>query len=590
MKPTHDPTGPERTHGELSRRGALGLAAWSAGVAVAGAVAGHLPARLRHPLSVEPTGAAGPRTPNPSSAGLRAPTARTSNGTTKTAIATTPRPEERGAVDAAVHLARRATFGPTTALLAEIRSAGVDLWLDRQLDPMSIDDTEVERRLHRLRDLERGPAELRSLGQFSDQLTGDLRVAALVRAVGSNRHLLEVMTDLWHDHLVVSSIKPPVAWHLPRYDRDVIRRHALGRYTDLLHAATTSGAMLEYLDTASSTIPQLNENHGRELLELHTVGLAAGYTEADVTGASRVLSGWTVEPEHLGVVFDPARHDAGPARVLGWTTPGRSDKSAAQDLPSLLEYLAKHPATANRIATLLTSRFVADIPPPELVASTANAYLASGTDLAATLRHLLTSQALRTSSTTIVRRPFDLLAAQLRATSATLDVPNAGERILRQEDASPLGSVLGVADLVDGVAEPLVRGALPERPLAATVTRVLGRQSQPLFAAADASGHPLVGTPWSSGDALLQRWTLAAAIAQNLLPGITIDPELLAAGASTAGATVDALVRTCLNTPAPETRRAALSAMGRDEADQIDAADVRRSLAFVLAAPEMQLR
>jgi uncharacterized protein (DUF1800 family) len=493
-----------------------------------------------------------------------------------------------------LHVARRVSFGPTPALLDEIRSLGVDGWLEEQLSPSAIEDAEVEDRLAPLGDLERGPRDFRTFNRPRDEVLADLRVAAVVRAVHGRRQLQELMVDLWHDHLAASAAKGKVAWHLPAYDRASIRPHALGRFVDLLRAVTRSGAMLEYLDTAVSAAPDVNENHGRELLELHTVGRDSGMGEADVVGAARVLSGWTLDPQTLEVVFDPARHHPGPATVLGWTTPGRSGAAGGEDLDSLLQHLATHPATAITIATLLARRFIADDPPSEVVASTAAAYLEAGTDLASTLRHLFASASFRSGGSPIVRRPLDLLAAQLRGTNAALEVPNVVGRVLSPPpELEPIvDPVIAAAGAADPLVEPLAGAVLPTRPIAVSIANVLRRNGQALFAAPNPSGFAVRGSRWGFGDALLRRWTLGAVLAQDRLPGISIDVESLVDAAATAGPAVDALAVRCFGAaPAVATRTGALAAMGRGESDAVDdPQQLRKALAFLLAAPEVQVR
>lgn len=586
MSADEDEFDPRATAGELSRRRAVGLAVWSTGAALAGSVAASISSRgtrTSSPLASSSfatgTNAVPPRTAafDPSTSG-------------STATASKAAPPLRDE-DLVVHVARRASFGATPTLLEEIHSIGVDAWIDQQLQPSEITDGALEEKLRRLHDLNRDAADFRARKVFGDQVTADLRVAAVLRAVQSNRHLQEVMVDLWHDHLTASSLKEPVAWYLPLYDRAAIRPHALGRFADLLRAATTSGAMLEYLDTASSSAPLVNENHARELLELHTVGRSAGYSQADVTGAARVLSGWTIEPDQLTVVFDATRHDPSPATVLGWSTPGHTGAAAARDLPSLLTYLASHPATATRIATLLARRFIGDEPSDAVVASIADAYLAAGTDLRASLRHLFATPEFRSGGAPTARRPFDLFAAQLRATEATLDVPNAAERVAGLADKGVVEDVGAVMDAADPVIDSLLIAAMTERPIARSVIYALGHNGQPLFSAPNPSGHPIVGARWTSGDALLRRWTLSAQVAQDGLAGISIDPGELTGGAATAGTAVDALAARCFSgPPVATTRRGALAAMGRAEHDSVDEPQLRQALAFLLAAPEMQLR
>ena len=583
------------------RRRALALVAWSAGLVVTGSVTARAKGEARGAAEAESlSGTAVPRA-MPAAPPLPPGDAPVKdNAVGPAAGASTPSGASVTLTgDALVlHVARRVSFGPTPSLLDEIRSEGVDAWLERQLAPADIPDEEVDGQIVRLHDLERSPAEFKAIGRFGDSVLADLRVAALVRAARSNRHLQEVMVDLWHDHLAASGNKGVVGWHLPAYDRASIRPHALGSFVDLLGAATKSGAMLEYMDTARSSAPDVNENHGRELLELHTVGIGAGFGQDDVTGAARVLSGWTVDPHTLAVVFDPSRHHDAPAAVLGWSTPGRTGAQGASDLDSLLRYLATHPATANRIASLLVRRFVADVPPEDVVASTAAAYLAAGSDLGDTLRHVFNTSAFRSGGAPIVRRPFDLFAAQVRTTEAILDVPDVGARLLAvPSDLGPLvnpvlAPVVDASGMLDPVVEPVVRGILEPRPIARSVTDVLWRNGQLLFMAPNPSGHAVAGFRWVSGDALLRRWTLGATLAQGGLPGIAVDSQALVGDARTVAAAADALATRCFGTVASATTRGgAIAATGRADDDVIDVQrDVPLLLAFLLAAPEMQVR
>jgi len=601
------------------RRQALGLGAWAAALAATGSLVAHHRAAAR---------TAGTRT---------LPAATTAQPTIAVAapIAAAPTPPPTGDAstggllvgDALVlHVARRLSFGPTPALLDEIRAAGVDAWTEQQLQPGSIDDRAVDEQLEHLHDLRTNAAAFRDTGRSGEHVLADLRTAAVLRATQSRRHLLEVMVDLWHDRLAASSAKAPVEWHLPAYDREAIRPHALGRFADLLQAATRSGAMLEYLDTTSSRAPDVNENHGRELLELHTVGRDAGYGEPDVLGAARVLSGWRHDRDQLTVVFDPSIHHSGPATVLGWSTPGRSGPAAADDLTGLLDHLARHPATARRVAVLLVTRFVGEPADAALVESTAAAYLAHDTDIAATLRHVVTSATFRAGGTPLARRPFDLLAAHLRAVGASFEISTAAERLLPVDDvlvrvplaamlSDPLGepvtasllepltgpamalagavegAIDGANDAVDPALGPTTSPLLPQRPVARTLRDLLAEHGQLVFAAPHPSGHAFAGSAWTTGDALLRRWTLAARSALGHLEGIMPDPAVMQA-AETVGATIDAMAARALGVPpSPGTRASVLAALGAAEGDPVtEEATGARVLALLLAAPEAQLR
>jgi uncharacterized protein (DUF1800 family) len=157
---------------------------------------------------------------------------------------------------------------------------------------------------------------LKQADAASNKILADLQASRVARAEVSQRQLLEVMTDFWENHFSIYSGKGPERYLLVDFDRDVVRPHALGTFRDLLGAVAHSPAMLYYLDNwdsgAEPTRPLLvgnarrkghglNENYGRELLELHTLGVDGGYTQQDVIDVARAFTGWTIlDPEHVG--------------------------------------------------------------------------------------------------------------------------------------------------------------------------------------------------------------------------------------------------------------------------------------------------
>ena len=323
------------------------------------------------------------------------------------------------------HVLRRATFGITPEARDDIIATGIDAWLDRQLDPSAIDDSVVEERLAGLSTLTMEPAEIRSTYENGRGLViGELTVARLVRAIHSERQLLEVMVGFWTDHFNIDMAVGPIVYLKGTDEREVIRPHALGRFADLLAAAVASPAMLRYLDNASSradgdNVP--NENLARELLELHTVGVDGGYDEDDVVEVAHVLSGWTIDRRTGRMIFLDAWHSMdGVTEVLGWRPEGRSGRAAGV---SLLEHLARLPQTAEHLATKLCRRFVADEPPASLVERAAAAYLEHDTEIAPVVRLILTSEEFAAAASTKTRRPFELLAAQGRALGLGLRRP-----------------------------------------------------------------------------------------------------------------------------------------------------------------------
>lgn len=242
----------------------------------------------------------------------------------------------------------------------------------------------------------------------------DLANWSLLRRSHSTRQLHEVMTDFWSNHFHIPSVHD-LAWCWRNHYDAVLRRNAFGRFEDLLLAVELHPSMLLFLSNFESTKEHPNENQGRELLELHTVGITGGYTEEMVKDSARILTGFTV-----GVwgdwkpYYEPSYHARGPVTVLGFT-----DDNGAADGQAVarryLRYLANHPATARTIATKLALRFVSDDPSPELVNHLTRRFLASGTDIAATLRALFSHPEFAAAQDAKVRNPIEDFVATVRA-------------------------------------------------------------------------------------------------------------------------------------------------------------------------------
>lgn len=315
------------------------------------------------------------------------------------------------------HVLDRLGCGFSVASFKQLRKAGGELaWFEQQLRPDAIAESpEAAAVPVWFPTLSHLPAVVyandRAKTYGSWEYARDLANASIVRRICSTRSLFESMVELWSNHLHVD------AGHFPgfaaRLDYDaVIRKHALGTFEDLLVATTLHPAMLMFLDNWKSKKNAPNENHGRELLELHTVGRDAGYTEAMVKDSARILSGHTVSEVTWGAVYDPARHTTGAVHVLGFTDPNAgADPRLAE---RYLRYLAHHPATARRICRKLAIRFVSDDPSDALVERLAKVFLDSGTDLKATLRALVDSEEFWASAGQKVRTPVDDLVATCR--------------------------------------------------------------------------------------------------------------------------------------------------------------------------------
>jgi hypothetical protein len=320
--------------------------------------------------------------------------------------------------DPLLHLLRRATYGPTVASIADIRGRGAPAWLERQLNPATIADPVADGLVARLPlsglsvDGIRAKVRAGALPEYTWDPMFELGYAAVARAIWSERQLLEVMVDFWSNHLNVTNPVGDVWDSRPDYDRTVIRKHALGRFADLLKASARHPAMLAYLDNRSSTRTAPNENYGRELLELHTVGL--GYTESDVRNAARLCTGLTVSWETGRYRYAAAAHATGAVAVLGFRHANRTATGGEAAALALLDYLALHPSTAKRIATKLCVRFVSDTPPASLVTRLTKVYLDHRTAIAPVLRALFGSAEFAASVGAKTRTPLEDLAATVR--------------------------------------------------------------------------------------------------------------------------------------------------------------------------------
>jgi uncharacterized protein (DUF1800 family) len=291
----------------------------------------------------------------------------------------------------------------------------------------------------------------------SYQIINELSQAKFLRAILSERQLQEVMTDFWFNHFNIYIGKDSDQWYTTAYERDDIRKHALGKFRDLLIATASSPAMMVYLDNWLSIGPDslangvnpanpnskkgnkgLNENYGREVMELHTVGVDGGYTQADVTALSAVLTGWTVDRPNQGgpFAFDPKKHEPGPKQWLGHTI--ASDPSLAPNSPAAaqaaskegvqaLTILAADPHTAHFISYKLAQRFVADDPPPALVDRMAATYLSTDGDIKAILRTLVQSPEFNSKKyfRNKVKTPMEFLASAFRSTATDPSNPGA---------------------------------------------------------------------------------------------------------------------------------------------------------------------
>jgi uncharacterized protein (DUF1800 family) len=422
----------------------------------------------------------------------------------------------------------------------------------------------------------------------------ELAMAKTIRAIYSERQLQQVMDDFWFNHFNVFAGKGEVKWYLTSYERDVIEPHMLGKFKELLTATAKSPAMLFYLDNYLSVDPNaqerlaaqramrqqmrrrpygyppkptpaqnkkkqergLNENYGRELMELHTLGVDGGYKQKDVTEVARCFTGWTIEKprEVAQFKFDEKMHDPTPKMVLG----KKIHAGGMKDGEQVIEMLAKHPSTAKFISAKLARRFVSDDPPPALVERMARTFLRSNGDIREVMRTMIYSPEFwtREAYRAKIKTPFELVVTSVRALGTDVDTP---------------------------------------MPLVQWVARI----GQPLYQCQPPTGYSDKAEAWVNTGALLNRLNFSLALAGNKVRGSRSDvaavlgsdieknPKsaldravLVFLGGQAAPGTVDTLERQLQN---PQVVQAKLD----DPVKQVDLGVVT---GLVLGAPEFQRR
>jgi uncharacterized protein (DUF1800 family) len=360
---------------------------------------------------------------------------------------------------------------------------------------------------------------LMALNNPQQVVISELVQSKLLRAVYSDRQLEEVMTDFWFNHFNVFVGKGADRYLLTSYERDVIRPHAMGKFEDLLVATAQSPAMLFYLDNWLSVGPDsdfangipkrnnnynwrrppkprqpppakqakgkrggLNENYGRELMELHTLGVNGGYTQKDVTEVARVLTGWTLKQPKQGggFIFEDRMHEPGTKNVLGHRIKPSGEKEGRE----VLHILARHPSTAKFISTKLAMRFVSDNPPPALVDRMAKTFLKKNGDIREVLKTMFDSPEFWSPDAyrAKVKTPLEFVVSAVRASGAEVS------------DALPLARQL----------------------------QTMGMQ---LYGMQPPTGYSMKAETWVNSSALLGRMNFALALTAGKLKGVQADSE-----------------------------------------------------------------
>ncbi len=394
-------------------------------------------------------------------------------------------------------------------------------------------------------------------------LSNDLNEGKLLRATYSNRQLEELLVDFWYNHFNVYLDKGSDRLFVPTYERDAIRPYALGKFRDLLRATSESPAMLFYLDNWQSVAPPLpdaktgkkggpkkqtrglNENYGRELLELHTLGVDGGYTQKDIIEVARCFTGWTIRDPKLGggFWFNEKVHDKGEKLVLGVTIPAGGGK---EDGEKVLDILLRHPSTAKFISRKLATRFVADNPPPALVDQMAKAFEASSGDMRQVMKTMLESKEFwsRGAEHAKIKTPLEMVASALRAVGAEID-------------------------------------------FASNLANQISQLGQPLYRKVEPTGYSSANAEWVNSASLLGRMNFALALAQNKVPGVTVAAEKFPKSAD-----ITQIARLLLNRDAsPATRAAIEQALGEQLRKNPKAQPSPALIAgLVLGSPDFQRR
>ena len=416
--------------------------------------------------------------------------------------------------------------------------------------------------------------EFRRMGMRSRQpqqvVSGDLKEGKVYRALYSNRQLEEVLVDFWFNHFNVFENKNVpmqpngmVRLLLASYEREAIRPHVLGKFKDLLLATARHPAMLYYLDNWQSMSPNalealqvgpfatgpiptqifsrqahgLNENYGREVMELHTLGVDGGYTQQDVIAVARCFTGWTISQPQTkpAFVFASFMHDTGEKTVLGHKIPAGGGE---QDGLLAIDILARHPSTAKFISRELAQRFVADDPPQSLVDRMAQTFAKTDGDLREVLHTMFTSPEFFSEGAwqAKVKSPFEMVVSAVRA--------------LGGEAADTFALAQKIADL-----------------------------GEPLYNKLEPNGYPETGEGWLSTANLLGRMNFATALASGQIAGVKLDSSRLE------GKDAAAIAREVLGRPASDQTLEALS-KGLEGKEPT----ARMVASLVLSSPDFQRR
>jgi Protein of unknown function (DUF1800) len=400
--------------------------------------------------------------------------------------------------DTELRLARRITYGLTQEDVSVVRSAGYQGYLEYQLNPEPIDDGPCNQRLAAYPTISMPTWQLYTVD--SGLVTRELVEATMMRAIYSRRQLFERMVEFWTDHFHTNI--DDITILKVAEDRDAIRANALGVFSTMLGASASSPAMLQYLDNSQSTAANPNQNYARELLELHTMGVDGGYTQADIVDVARCFTGWrsrgnTGTPTGGTFFYDPTRHASGSKLVLGVTIPGATGAAGINEGITVLRILSEHPSTHRFVSRKLIRWLLDYEPSTALINDIAGEFARTGGTIKPVLRRILSYDNMF-NSRRLFKRPFHFIVSALRAMNVNIT-------------------------RLDTIRFTYLNG-----------------MGQPTFAWGPPDGFPHSFQYW--GGLPLPRWNFGASLANGSVGGATLDApalQALLAGATTSVQVVD---------------------------------------------------
>jgi uncharacterized protein (DUF1800 family) len=386
----------------------------------------------------------------------------------------------------------------------------------------------------------------------------NFQTAKLIRSVHTTNQLEEALADFWFNHFNVNINDGFVRYSIQSYERDAIRPNALGKFETLLRATAEHPAMMFYLDNYLSAaartvngrlVQGLNENYGREILELHTVGVDAGYTQADVYDVARAFTGWGIDNTGRGGNFRylSTSHDTGSKSAFGLQIAAGGQKD---DGERVIKYLATHPRTARFVSTKLARRFVGDSPPQSVIDRMTDAWLSSEGDIREVMRAMIGSSefwAEAFSAEGKPKTPFEYTVSSIRA--------------------------------IGGEVSSATRG----------VIAYLAQMGQPLYQCIPPTGYSDLGSDWLNPSSQIYRMNFALDLAQGLVNGVSVNVRNFAVGAdmaspsSVARAANSAVFGNTIGT-------STLDAAARVDTRIANPSSAVRVSALLLAGPESQVR